>query len=457
MSQNFSDQPDDPFDLVEGEPFQGTFDVPASEQYGGARGGIPVGEPVEYEYKKGISFLAPPMQDLGPLFSKETYTKRKLVKDGGIHRKTILESAVRASRVISSSQEPLTPKSSPRNGRLQFVMNSEMTLDQNVLETTPVPSSSNLLGCVATEKKKEVLPPAEKARPSLHISDDTFSGDSATTQDDTCKQTLDPGEKMTETPPHQLTKYLFLGKFKGAIPPKHSSNDANSSGMPKLGQSLDPTAESEPTALTTTKPSSALLPTSKGLLLPPLDHQLKTCTPRSSLHSAQRPLTPANPSLCFCKQPARGPEDRIVKCTNPDCTIVNYHYRCLDKSQKLSTRGRHWVCVLCRSISEYAKQAADQPDEKLKTSVWSPFELQDIKAALASPRVKMVEHPYGFGADMCNGYEAGAKRYGVLGVEEMNGQTGVVYGVCPDTEFRRDNESDGNEEMDKDGPERSLV
>jgi hypothetical protein len=56
--------------------------------------------------------------------------------------------------------------------------------------------------------------------------------------------------------------------------------------------------------------------------------------------------TPIPPAVyCYCRKPADG--TKMVQCANPDCYISWYHYKCLNKSQKLSSIHRKSIVSFC--------------------------------------------------------------------------------------------------------------
>ena len=49
-------------------------------------------------------------------------------------------------------------------------------------------------------------------------------------------------------------------------------------------------------------------------------------------------------SICFCGKPPT--KTRIITCSSPDCSVTNFHYKCIGINRKPAF---DWFCPLCRS------------------------------------------------------------------------------------------------------------
>lgn len=66
---------------------------------------------------------------------------------------------------------------------------------------------------------------------------------------------------------------------------------------------------------------------------------------------------------CFCRRPANA-GDQLVQCANLDCPVLWYHYNCLNKSQKISSRYNKWTCDACVASRYFAEKAKQNEAEK---------------------------------------------------------------------------------------------
>jgi hypothetical protein len=94
-------------------------------------------------------------------------------------------------------------------------------------------------------------------------------------------------------------------------------------------------------------------------------------------------------SYCICRKPDDG--SKMVNCTEKDCKIGWYHYNCLSKSQKLSTRGSQWICEFCQ-----IEKASNTQQEPLVVESTPQFSKQDLVDLFQIPGPSMgVVDPYG--------------------------------------------------------------
>jgi hypothetical protein len=404
MSGEEPEYRDDHMDLAVDQPLQGTFNIPISEKYQGVRAGVPLGDPVEYQYKKGISFPAPPMQDLGPMFPQESleepHMKRPEVYRGGVTRQAIISSAVRASGVKRSNQECDVP--SPASNGFKHVPQSIPDLKVSSISSSTLSSASKGNGLqtfLAAAKMGMASLPANMVNtsPNVHIKTAT----SSTSTSAPLGSTENPMVFPSVTTPVHTTFVKPLNQ--GAL-------------------------VSKPQTSTTAASPQRRQPNSPKIQAPSEAHLLAQQRSQQAAQFQQdRGRVPAAPILCSCRKPSR-PGDKIVTCSNTECPILTYHYRCLDKSQKLSTKGAKWVCAMCKATAMYAAKAAKQP----KTDFKFPFNKQEIEDAFAFAGNKAMVNPYGFGVGKYNGYQP--EKYGVVGSRSVNGEVRAVYGVDPSTE-----------------------
>ncbi|KAF2259321.1 hypothetical protein CC78DRAFT_586055 [Lojkania enalia] len=89
---------------------------------------------------------------------------------------------------------------------------------------------------------------------------------------------------------------------------------------------------------------------------------------------------------CCCRQ--LNDESATIQCMNKDCPAGGrYHYLCLDKSQKLSSKRQNWVCDACTLV----KWTECLPP----ISFDIPFTQREIVSALSTSRAVGMANPYG--------------------------------------------------------------
>jgi hypothetical protein len=382
---------DDQMNLTTEQPLQARLNIPVFEKYRGARAGVPLGDPVEYQHKKGISFPAPPMQDLGLMFPKEsleeTYIERPQVYGGGVTRQAIISSSVRASGVKASNQE-LEVLSPARNG-FKHIPQSVLDLGASLIASSTLPSTAaqdnGLQTFPATAKTEMALLPANAVNtsPNVHIKTPALSTPLGRTE---TPMVLPLAEVLAHMP---FVKPLV--------------------SKPQMSTTVANTQCRQPKSLKIQSASEA--------------HLLAQQRSNQAAQSQQaRGRVPIAPILCSCRKPSH-PGDKIVACTNTACSILRYHYRCLDKSQKLSTKGAKWVCMMCKATAMYAAKAAKQP----KTDFKFPFNKKEIEAAFTFAADTATVNPYGFDLGKYNGYQP--EKYGVMDSMNRNGEARAVYGI----------------------------
>ena len=101
-------------------------------------------------------------------------------------------------------------------------------------------------------------------------------------------------------------------------------------------------------------------------------------------------------TICVCRGPASA-SARLVRCAEPDCQVVWFHYACLTKSAKLSTKGRRWVCDRCKGIAAAEKKRKEEGRERVDWGMG--FTAEEILAGIESLgwEGSGVEGAYGLG------------------------------------------------------------
>jgi hypothetical protein len=415
---------DDQMDPTLNQSLQGTFDLPDSEQYRGARAGAPIGDPVQYRHKKGISFPAPPMQDLGPMFLdvsvEEPHMERPERYGGAVTRKLIISSAVRVLGVKISNQELKVP--SPARNRFKPVPQSITGARVSPIAPSALRSISargnSLQTSLVAAKIEKVLLTAKPVNASL----DPNTKNSTSSTSASLRMSMNP---MVFSPA-VIRSRLSSVKPVNLGPLALKSPNLTSAASFQRHQRQGPKVQALPSA---------------------------QVARHLSLQAAQYPQNlgkvPAAPILCYCRKPSR-PDDRIVTCFNINCPISRYHYRCLDKSQKLSTKGVKWKCAMCKAAAMYAEKAAKQP----KTDFKFPFNRKEVEDAFAFTGEKAGHNPYGFSLGKYNGYQP--EKYGVMGHTTQNGEARIVYGVDPNAE-NLDEESEASEGESSDDEDDDFI
>lgn len=69
-------------------------------------------------------------------------------------------------------------------------------------------------------------------------------------------------------------------------------------------------------------------------------------------------------TICSCRLPALSPPQynyaiRLAQCSSTSCAIAWYHYDCLDKAGKLSSRFGKFVCQHCKNLAHFFAQDED--------------------------------------------------------------------------------------------------
>jgi hypothetical protein len=406
------------------QSLQGTFDIPTSEQYRGARAGVPIGDPVQYRHKKGISFPAPPMQDLGPMFPdvsvEEPHMERPETYGGGVARKLIISSAVRVLGVKMLFQEPKVP-SPARNGFKPVPQSTTgsraFPIAPSTLRSTRARGNSLQTSLVTAKREKALL----TAKP-LNASPDPNSTSSTSSTSASLRMSMNPMVFSPAVTRSQLSsvKPVNLGPL--ALKSPNRTSAANFQRHQRQGPRVQ---------------APSLAQVARHLPL------------KAARYPQNLGKIPTAPILCYCRKTSR-PDDRIVTCFNIHCPISRYHYCCLDKSQKLSTKGAKWKCAMCKAAAMYAETAAKQP----KTDFKFPFDNKEVEDAFAFTGEKAGQNPYGFGLGKYNDYQP--EKYGVVGHTTQNGEARIVYGVDANAE-NLEEESEVSEEESSDDEDDDFV
>ncbi|KAF2728599.1 hypothetical protein EJ04DRAFT_91576 [Polyplosphaeria fusca] len=112
----------------------------------------------------------------------------------------------------------------------------------------------------------------------------------------------------------------------------------------------------------------------------------------STLSSAISAIyAPAPPAVfCYCRKPVN--DSKMVDCKSLVCPIGRFHYDCLDKSNKLSTRGKSWMCDVCKLTNKVSVNPSTDVSSKMA------FSKEEIVEALSAPGPTLgVRNPYGLG------------------------------------------------------------
>ena len=120
---------------------------------------------------------------------------------------------------------------------------------------------------------------------------------------------------------------------------------------------------------------------------------------------------------CLCRQP--DDYKKMIQCANLDCPVSWFHYNCLTKAEKLSSRFEPWFCRVCQDVKATWEETTLPPPTPSKSrpgSRWAsprhsktpprsmpdrltdfkmPFEREEILMALEVRGGDVVVDPYG--------------------------------------------------------------
>lgn len=109
----------------------------------------------------------------------------------------------------------------------------------------------------------------------------------------------------------------------------------------------------------------------------------------------------ASEIICSCRKPAHTSDLMIAQCSNRDCTIVWYHYDCLDKSGKISCRHGKLICQFCKNETHFRIHDADHGwtvENMVENEVKMPFTGVEMVATMPGQGGGYgIVNPYGLG------------------------------------------------------------
>lgn len=293
-------------DPTAGRPCRGTFDMSEEEKYPKARTGFPTGPLQQYEHKAGITFPAPPMRDAGPISSGQLTPK--IVSQAGYRLAVPSMLLGEAARVGHSPQK------------------REFGRERN--------------GSALTSR----LPLFE--RPSTPIQEPPLNFDVRIER--TPELRLGPKLVVHDTPSNFTPVNFGLNMIR----PSSGSMLSPLMRVPSLSPE-PPTPEKRPST-----PKSPKKTGKHGPSLDPVGAQpwpIQKPFSESSLSPPEKRVPSAQELICACHKPAETYKVKIVECWNPECTIGWYHYSCLDKCSKLSSRYGKWMCDVCKTARTFAR------------------------------------------------------------------------------------------------------
>jgi hypothetical protein len=287
-------------DLTVRNPLNRTFSMSEAEKYPNARAGIPTGPKREYEYKPGITFPAPPMEDLG-LISTTSITDKKvyrqLDKDPAITTKGKRPTALKLPPVFSpKALYDTSPKyPTPNFTRWLQVHSASPTSGFSPTRTTTL----------SVETPQVLYRSATTSRLNRRILTSPIITPTA--------------RRAVSFSSSELTTPLVdLNKTRG-----------------KSGVSVDPVCAK------------------------PCPNSNKTPPPEPPLLPPQQRFPGAAQIICSCHKPAETFKVKIVECYNSECIVGWHHYACLGKNHKLSALHGKWTCDLCRAEKHWGVATVD--------------------------------------------------------------------------------------------------
>jgi hypothetical protein len=104
-------------------------------------------------------------------------------------------------------------------------------------------------------------------------------------------------------------------------------------------------------------------------------------------------------TICACRKPALTPTVKLAQCCNDLCTIVWFHYDCLDKSGKISARHGKLMCQICRNEVFFREFDTKMEKENKYETRMGPWKGEQILAQMPGLGGGFgVAQPYGIGA-----------------------------------------------------------